>query len=59
MVSYLSIANFDNIMTYYYSFNASNEDDTESEIMFRFQVPKLPDAVSETKFRYSKHKLHM
>jgi len=29
----------------------SNEDDTESEIMFRFQVPKLPDAVSETKFR--------
>ena len=31
--------------------NISDEDDTESEILFRFQVPKLPDAVSETKFR--------
>jgi len=29
----------------------SDEDDTESEIMFRFQVPKLPDVLSETKFR--------
>ena len=29
----------------------SNEDDTEAEILFRFTVPKLPDAVSVTKFR--------
>jgi len=28
-----------------------NDDDTEAEIMFRFTVPKLPDAVSVTKFR--------
>jgi len=29
----------------------SNEEDTEVEIAFPFQVPKLPDAVSTTKFR--------
>jgi len=29
----------------------SNEEDTEVEIVFPFQVPKLPDAVSTTKFR--------
>ena len=29
----------------------SNDDDTEAEIEFRFQVPRLPDAASETKFR--------
>ena len=29
----------------------SNKDDTETEIQFRFQVPRLPDAASETRFR--------
>ena len=31
---------------------ASDEENTEAEIKFKFRVPKLPDAVSETKFRY-------
>ena len=30
----------------------SNKDDTETEIEFRFQVPRLPDAASETRFRW-------
>jgi len=30
---------------------ASDEENTEAEIKFKFRVPKLPDAVSETKFR--------
>ena len=29
----------------------SNDDDTEAELLFRFTVPKLPDAVSVTRFR--------
>ena len=31
----------------------SNEEDTETEIEFRFQVPRLPDAASETRFRWA------
>ena len=30
----------------------SNKEDTETEIEFRFQVPRLPDAASETRFRW-------
>ena len=31
----------------------SKEEDTETEIEFRFQVPRLPDAASETRFRWA------
>ena len=35
----------------------SNKEDTETEIEFKFQVPRLPDAAAETRFRWASFKM--